>query len=178
MTRTGPLALIGCCLFFSFAAEALITRNYWLGSVAVTPMALLVLEYAGSHPAGELIGDRVLDTVIGAAVGFLAAMLVTNRRATGRVESALAAAELARAHAVQTLAAPGPAPTALEAARRRLTASLVELREADDTAAGEWWQRDLPQEEVLAAEQAGHRTLAATAIRQGLIAPAPENGAV
>ncbi|MFD7717314.1 FUSC family protein [Streptomyces sp. NPDC059814] len=178
VTRTGPLALIGFCLFFSFAAEALITRNYWLGSVAVTPMALLVLEYAGSHPAGELIGDRVLDTVIGAAVGFLAALLVTNRRAAGRVETALAAAELARAHAVQTLAAPGPGPAALEAARRRLTGSLVELREADDTAAGEWWQRDLPQEEVLAAEQAGHRTLAATAKRQGLIAPAPENGAV
>ncbi|MFD0022581.1 FUSC family protein [Streptomyces sp. NPDC058382] len=176
--RTGPLALIGFCLLFSFAAEALITRNYWLGSVAVTPMALLVLEYAGSHPAGELIGDRVLDTVIGAAVGFLAAVLVTNRRATGRVETALAAAELARAHAVQTLAAPDPAPAALEAARRGLTGSLVELRDADDTAAGEWWQRALLQEEVLAAEQAGHRTLTATAARQGLIAPAPENGVV
>ncbi|MFG2595080.1 FUSC family protein [Streptomyces sp. NPDC048462] len=178
VARTGPLALIGFCLFFSFAAEALITRNYWLGSVAVTPMALLVLEYAGSHPAGQLIGDRVLDTVIGASAGFLAAMLVTNRRAAGRVEAALAAAELARAHAVQTLAAPGRGPAALDAARRRLTGSLVELRDADDTAAGEWWQRDLPQEEVLAAEQAGHRTLAATAMRQGLIAPAPENGAV
>ncbi|MFJ2089253.1 FUSC family protein [Streptomyces sp. NPDC087901] len=178
VARMDPLALIGFCLLFGFAAEALITRNYWLGSVAVTPMALLVLEYAGSHPAGELIGDRVLDTVIGAAVGFLAAALVTNRRATGRVEKALAAAEQARAHAVQTLAAPTPTPAALDAARRRLTGSLVELREADDTAAGEWWQRALPQEAVLAAEQAGHRTLAATATRQGMIAPAQENGAV
>ncbi|WLQ37414.1 FUSC family protein [Streptomyces castrisilvae] len=176
--RSTPLALIGFCLLFGFAAEALITRNYWLGSVAVTPMALLVLEYAGSHPAGELIGDRVLDTVIGAAVGFLAAVVVTNRRATGRVERALAAAEQARAHAVRTLAAPEPAPAALDAARRRLTGSLVELREADDTAAGEWWQRALPQEAVLAAEQAGHRTLAATAKRQGPTAPAQENGAV
>ncbi|NEC65356.1 FUSC family protein, partial [Streptomyces sp. SID9727] len=103
VARTAPLALIGFCLLFAFSAEALITRNYWLGSVAVTPMALLVLEYAGSHPAGELIGDRVLDTVIGAAVGFLAAVLVTNRRATGRVERALADAERARAHAVQAL---------------------------------------------------------------------------
>ncbi|MFD8689150.1 FUSC family protein [Streptomyces sp. NPDC059651] len=176
--RMDPLALIGFCLFFGFAAEALITRNYWLGSVAVTPMALLVLEYAGSHPAGELIGDRVLDTVIGAAVGFLATVLVTNRRAAGRVEQALAAAEQARAHAVQTLAAPAPTPAALDAARRRLTGSLVELREADDAAAGEWWQRALPQEAVLAAEQAAHRTLAATATRQGTIVPAQENGVV
>lgn len=178
VARMDPLALIGFCLLFGFAAEALITRNYWLGSVAVTPMALLVLEYAGSHPAGELIGDRVLDTVIGAGVGFIAAVLVTNRRATGRVEQALAEAERARAHAVQTLAAAAPAPAALDAARRRLTGSLVELREAEDTAAGEWWQRALPQEAVLAAEQAGHRTLAATATRQGMIAPAQENGAV
>ncbi|WP_442806090.1 FUSC family protein [Streptomyces sp. NBC_01257] len=178
LTRTDPLVLIGFCLFFGFAAEALITRNYWLGSVAVTPMALLVLEYAGSHPAGELIGDRALDTVIGAAVGFLAAVLVTNRRAGGRVEQALAAAEQARAHAVRTLAAPAVTPAALDAARRGLTGALVELREADDTAAGEWWQRDLPQEAVLAAEQAGHRTLAATATRRGTIAPAQENGAV
>lgn len=178
VSRTGPLALIGFCLLFGFAAEALITRNYWLGSIAVTPMALLVLEFGGTHPAGELIGDRVLDTVIGAAVGLLAAMLVTNRRATGRLEKALAATDRARAHAVHALAAPQPTPAALDAARRRLTGSLVELREADDTAAGEWWQRALPQEQVLAAEQAGHRTLAATAKRQGLIAPVQENGAV
>ncbi|MFJ8855917.1 FUSC family protein [Streptomyces sp. NPDC102437] len=178
VSRTGPLALIGFCLFFGFAAEALITRNYWLGSVAVTPMALLVLEFGGTHPAGELIGDRVLDTVIGAGVGILAAMLVTNRRAAGRLEKALAATDLARAHAVHALAAPQPTPAALDAARRRLTGSLVELREADDTAAGEWWQRALPQERVLAVEQAGHRTLAATATRRGSIARAPENGAV
>lgn len=178
VSRTSSLALIACCLFFNFAAEALITRNYWLGSIAVTPMALLVLEFGGTHPAGELIGDRVLDTVIGAAVGILAAMAVTNRRATGRLERALAATDRARAHAVQTIAAPAPAPAALDAARRRLTGSLVELREAGDTAAGEWWQRALPEEHILAAEQAGHRTLAATATRQGLIAPALENGAV
>ncbi|WSQ26005.1 FUSC family protein [Streptomyces sp. NBC_01230] len=178
VSRTSSLALIGCCLFFNFAAEALITRNYWLGSIAVTPMALLVLEFGGTHPAGELIGDRVLDTVIGAAVGILAAMAVTNRRATGRLERALAATDRARAHAVHVIAAPAPAPAALDAARRGLTGSLVELREAGDTAAGEWWQRALPEEHILEAEQAGHRTLAATATRQGLIAPAPENGAV
>ncbi|MFF9510157.1 FUSC family protein [Streptomyces sp. NPDC014724] len=178
VSRTGPLALIGFCLFFGFAAEALITRNYWLGSIAVTPMALLVLEFGGTHPAGELIGDRVLDTLIGAGVGMLAAMVVTNRRAAGRLEKALDATDRARAHAVHALAAPHPTPAALDAARRRLTGSLVELREADDTAAGEWWQRALPQEQVLAAEQAGHRTLAATAKRQGLIASAQENGAV
>lgn len=167
VSRTDPLALVCCCLFFSFAAEALITRNYWLGSTAVTPMALLVLEFGGAHPAGELIGDRVLDTVLGAVAGFLAAVLVTNRRAAGRVERALDAADRARAEAERTGADPGAAPADRDRARRTLTASLVELREAGDTAAGEWWQRALPEERLLAAERAGHRTLAATARRRG-----------
>ncbi|MFF8690709.1 FUSC family protein [Streptomyces sp. NPDC015144] len=178
LSRLTPLALIGLCLFFAFMAEALITRNYWLGSVAVTPMALLVLEFAATHPAGELVRDRVLDTVIGAAAGLLATMLVTNRRAAGRLELALAATDRARLGAVRALAAPQTGPEALDAAHRELAGSLVELREADDTAAGEWWQRALPRDQVRAAEQAGHRTLAETATRRASIARVPENGAV
>ncbi|MFF8962509.1 FUSC family protein [Streptomyces globisporus] len=177
VSRISPLALVCCCLFFGFAAEALITRNYWLGSVAVTPMALLVLEFGGAHPAGELIGDRVVDTVLGAATGFLAATLVTNRRAAGRVEQALDATDRARAAAERTGADPAAEPTERDRARRALTASLVELREAGDTAAGEWWQRALPEQRLLAAEQAGHRTLAATAPRRGPTAHAPSIGA-
>ncbi|MFJ7330469.1 FUSC family protein [Streptomyces cyaneofuscatus] len=189
LSRTGPLALVLCCLFFSFAAEALITRNYWLGSVAVTPMALLVLEFGGTHPAGELVGDRVLDTVLGALAGFLAAALVTNRRAAGRVERALEAVARARTDAETAYADRAhTGPDGLDRARRALTARLVELREAADTAAGEWWQRALPEQEVVAAERAGHRTLAATAqrpgppvrapeTRRGAVAPAPANGA-
>ncbi|MYR82703.1 FUSC family protein [Streptomyces filamentosus] len=177
VSRISPLTLVCCCLFFGFAAEALITRNYWLGSVAVTPMALLVLEFGGAHPAGELIGDRVLDTVLGAAAGFLAATLVTNRRAAGRVERALDATDRARAAAERTGADPEAAPAERDRARRTLTASLVELREAGDTAAGEWWQRALPEQRLLAAERAGHRTLAATAQRRGPTAHAPSIGA-
>lgn len=175
--RAGPLVLVLCVLFFNFAAEALITRNYWLGSVAVTPMALLILEFGGFQPAGELVADRALDTLVGVTVGLLAAIAVTNRRASGRVERALAAAAEARHRAERAAAAPTADAPVLEAARRRLTASLVELRDASDVASGEWWQRALPEEELLAAEQAGHRTLAATARRQGLTTLPPENGA-
>ncbi|MFF5897433.1 FUSC family protein [Streptomyces argenteolus] len=178
LARISPLALVLCVLFFNFAAEALITRNYWLGSIAVTPMALLILEFGGFQPAGELIADRALDTLVGVAVGFLAAIAVTNRRASGRVERALAAAGDARERAERAVADPAADALVIETARRRLTAALVELRDAGDVASGEWWQRALPEEELLAAEQAGHRTLAATAQRQGLITLPPVNGAV
>uniref|UniRef100_A0AAU3H426 FUSC family protein n=1 Tax=Streptomyces sp. NBC_01401 TaxID=2903854 RepID=A0AAU3H426_9ACTN len=178
LARVSSLALVLCVLFFNFAAEALITRNYWLGSIAVTPMALLILEFGGFQPAGRLIADRALDTLVGVAVGFLVAIAVTNRRASGRVELAIAAAADARGRAERAVADPAADALVLETARRRLTACLVELRDASDVASGEWWQRALPEQELLAAEQAAHRTLAATAQRQGLITLPPTSGAV
>lgn len=161
-------ALVLCCLAFNFGAEALIGRNYWLGSVCVTPMALLISEFARYQQPGELITERVVDTLVGALVGLAAGIVVTNRRAGARIDDALATAERAREHAARLLAEPEPAPAALAAARRDLSGALVELRAVADAAAGEWWQRALPEERVVRVEGAGHRTLAATVRRQGL----------
>ncbi|MBT2414518.1 FUSC family protein [Streptomyces sp. ISL-12] len=158
--------LVVFCLACAFGAEAFISRNYWLGTVCVTPMALLISEFARYQDPGELITERVLDTVVGAVVGLLAAMAVTNRRAASRVEEAVTAADRAREHAARLLAGPHPDPAALETARRALAAALTDLRATADAAAGEWWQRALPQERVVLAEQAGHRTLAATVRRR------------
>ncbi|MGW4911754.1 FUSC family protein [Streptomyces sp. NPDC004270] len=162
-----PAVLVLCCLVFNFGAEALIGRNYWLGSVCVTPMALLITEFARTQDSGQLITERVLDTLVGALVGFAAAVVVTNRRAGDRIEHALTAVERAREEAARLLAEPHPAPRALETVRRSLSAALAELRATADAASGEWWQRALPQERVVLAEQSGHRTLAATVRRQG-----------
>ncbi|MER6132950.1 FUSC family protein [Streptomyces sp. NPDC001815] len=167
LAHLGPAALVLCCLAFNFGAEALISRNYWLGSVCVTPMALLITEFTGFQEPGGLMTDRLVDTLVGAFVGFAAAVAVTNRRAGDRIEDALDTADRARAHAERLIAAERPGPAALESARRRLAAALVELRATADAAAGEWWQRALPEERVMLAEQAGHRTLAATVRRQG-----------
>ncbi|GAA2403849.1 FUSC family protein [Streptomyces coeruleofuscus] len=173
LAHLGQAALVLCCLAFSFGAELLISRNYWLGSVCVTPMALLITEFAGYQKPGELMTERVVDTVVGALVGFVAAVAVTNRRAGDRVERALTAADRARERAARLLAERDPDAAALEAARRGLAVALAELRATADAAAGEWWQRALPQERVVLAEQSGHRTLAATARRQGLL---PDRG--
>ncbi|WP_086562619.1 FUSC family protein [Streptomyces africanus] len=173
LAHLGQAALVVCCLAFSFGAELLISRNYWLGSVCVTPMALLITEFAGYQKPGELMTERLVDTVVGALVGFAAAVAVTNRRAGDRGERALTAADRARERAARLLAEPHPDAAALEAARRALAVALADLRATADAAAGEWWQRALPQERVVLAEQSGHRTLAATARRQGLL---PDRG--
>ncbi|MEV6015016.1 FUSC family protein [Streptomyces sp. NPDC051997] len=168
LAHAGPAALVLCCLALNFGAEALIGRNYWLGSVCVTPMALLITEFAHVQRPGELMTDRVLDTLVGALVGFAAAVAVTNRRAGDRIEDALASLGRAQERAAGLLAEEGPPPGELESARRGLSAAVVHLRSTADTAAGEWWRRALPEERVMRAEQAGHRTLAATVRRQGL----------
>jgi uncharacterized membrane protein YccC len=158
-----------CCLALAFGAEAFMSRNYWLGTVCVTPMALLVTELARPQRAADLVTGRVMDTLVGAVLGLAAALVVTNRRAATRTERALTALETAAAGTDRLLDAPDPCPADLERARRRLAAALVDLRTAADTAAGEWWPATRPEEERLAlAEQTGHRTLARTVQRQGL----------
>ncbi|MGI5452525.1 FUSC family protein [Streptomyces sp. CA-249302] len=168
LAHVSQVLLVLLCLAFNFGAEALMGRNYWLGSVCVTPMALLITEFARTQQPGQLITERVVDTLVGALVGFLAAVVVTNRRSGDRVEHALTAVEGAHERTARLLAEPAPVPTALESARRSLAAALADLRATVDAASGEWWQRALPQERVVRAEQAAHRTLAATARRQGL----------
>ncbi|MFB6962643.1 FUSC family protein [Streptomyces sp. NPDC056309] len=172
LAHASDLALVLLCMAFNFGAEALMGRNYWLGSICVTPLALLIIEFAGYHETGELITERAVDTLVGALVGFVAAVAVTNRRAGDRIEHALAAVDRAREGAARLLAEERPAPAALESARRSLAAALADLRATADAASGEWWQRALPQERVVLTEQSAHRTLAATVRRQGLHAPA------
>ncbi|MER6350205.1 FUSC family protein, partial [Streptomyces sp. NPDC001532] len=168
LAHLGQAALVLCCLAFSFGAEALISRNYWLGSVCVTPMALLITEFGGYQNPSDLVTERIVDTLVGALVGLVAAVAVTNRRAGTRLTGALAATERARERAARLLAEPQPAPGALESARRALAAALVELRVTADAASGEWGQRTPSADRVDRVEQAGHRTLAETVRRQGL----------
>ncbi|MFF4575417.1 FUSC family protein [Streptomyces sp. NPDC001410] len=168
LAQLHPAALVLLCLALNFGAEALISRNYWLGSVCVTPMALLITEFARSQDPERLMTERIADTLVGALVGFVAAVAVTNRRAGDRIEHALTTVERARERATRLLAEPHPEPRALKTAGRTLAAALVDLRATADAASGEWWQRALPTERVVLAEQSGHRTLAATARHRGL----------
>ncbi|WP_051817815.1 FUSC family protein [Streptomyces sp. NRRL S-1813] len=175
LLHAGQLAMIVLALACQLGAEACITRNYWLGSVWVTPMALLLTEFGSRLPARTLIADRWIDTVVGAAVGLACCVLVTNRRAADRIEVALDRVTTAESAASRLLAT-GPASGADDAretgwARDRLAGGLVELREAVEVAAGEWWQRALPEERIAHAEQQGHRALAGLVRR--LSAPVP-----
>ncbi|MFJ8635748.1 FUSC family protein [Streptomyces sp. NPDC093568] len=88
LAHTGQAALVLCCLALNFGAEALIGRNYWLGGLCVTPMALLITEFAGFQEPGRLITERVVDTLVGALLGLAAAVAVPHRSRVARAERA------------------------------------------------------------------------------------------
>ncbi|MEV8567395.1 FUSC family protein [Streptomyces sp. NPDC051322] len=159
LIHTGRPAMVLLALAFQIGAEAFMTRNYWLGSVCVTPMALLLTQFGNTLPARTLIADRGLDTLSGAVIGLACCLLVTNRRATDRIDAALEHLTAAEATARRVLAARAVPDHTTGWARDRLARSLVELREAVDVASGEWWQRALPAERVAVAESQGHHTL-------------------
>jgi len=82
-----PLATIAAVVALQGVAELLVGRNYALALVAVTPLALLMVELA--HPVGTaaLLHDRALETLLGAAVG--AAVTLAVHRPRDRARTAL-----------------------------------------------------------------------------------------
>ncbi|WP_240311658.1 FUSC family protein [Nocardioides houyundeii] len=63
------LALIAVVVVLQAAAELWVGRNYAIALVAVTPLALLMVHLVAPVPAGTLLLDRGVETVIGVAVG-------------------------------------------------------------------------------------------------------------
>ncbi|MGK5681900.1 FUSC family protein [Actinoplanes sp. URMC 104] len=146
----GPWVLVAEIVLAQVVAELLVVRNYGLAMLAVTPLALLVGELGHETPPLELIGDRLVQTVLGSLLGLAAALLVRNRAAGRHLDEAVTAVESA------TAALPG------DPARARGLALLVAtMREAYDVASGEPGLRPEVTDRVLNAERAARSVLAA-----------------
>ncbi|UXS04228.1 FUSC family protein [Agrobacterium tumefaciens] len=62
-----------------FATEVIIGSNYGLGQILVTPMALLMSYLAAPYAASHtMVPERVLDTLLGAAIGIVLAVLCSS----------------------------------------------------------------------------------------------------
>lgn len=72
--------IVAVVVAFQFAIELLVARNYGLAVTLITPLALLVST--GGRLEGEpwgLIGERLLDTVVGVAVALVVVWAVGRR---------------------------------------------------------------------------------------------------
>lgn len=74
------IVLIVIALALVYCIQMLAVRNYALAVIFVTPMALLISTAAAPYrPIGEIAGERVLETVIGAAVSVVVIWLAGRR---------------------------------------------------------------------------------------------------
>ncbi|MGW4996202.1 FUSC family protein [Streptomyces hydrogenans] len=157
--RPGPLALAGTVVALELLLEYAVARNYGLGVVFLTPLALLLTELAApAERAGALVLDRAAGSLLGILLALLCALAVVHDRAAVRARRALAACVLASAQAREALAA-GRAGAAPEVLQARLAAAVVELREAEDAAAGELWPAGTDPADLARAERRAYRLL-------------------
>lgn len=64
-----PLVTIAVAVLLQAGAELYVNRNYGIAMIFVTPLALLMVELAVPADPASLLADRVLDTLVGVAVG-------------------------------------------------------------------------------------------------------------
>ncbi len=65
---TEPWQLIVWIIVLQFLGEMYVTRNYSMGMLFITPMALMMTHLASSYPVGEMLVARAVETAIGAIV--------------------------------------------------------------------------------------------------------------
>ncbi|MEU9132652.1 FUSC family protein [Kitasatospora sp. NPDC048540] len=150
--------LVGLVVVLEFLLEAVVVRNYALGVVFLTPLALLLSDLAAPAPAGELVRDRALGSVLGIVVGLGCALVVVHGHASVRVERALAVCAQTAERAERALAGRAGVPVLL--VQVQLAVAVVELREAGDAAAGELWSAGIDTAALAAAEQRAYLLLA------------------
>ncbi|MER6852566.1 FUSC family protein [Streptomyces flaveolus] len=152
-----PVVLAVLIVVPEFLPEYAVVRNHAPAFVFVTPPALLMSDLAAPAPAGELVLDRVLGSVVGIVVALGCALLVVHDRAAVRV-----------ARAGRVRAGRGPCRTGAQEPRRaaarprpgRAGTAVVVLREADDAASGELWPAGIDPALLATTEQRACRLLA------------------
>ncbi|MFC9079806.1 FUSC family protein [Streptomyces sp. NPDC057062] len=155
--RPDAATLVLVIVLLEFLLEYVVSRNYGLGVVFLTPLALLLTELAAPAAPGTLVLDRAVGSVLGIVIGLLCGLLVVHDRAAVRAERALTACTKAAEHAERAL--DERSAQAFPVVQTHLAVAVVELREADDAAAGELWSAEIDPAELAAAEHRAYLLL-------------------
>ncbi|MDR3082397.1 MAG: FUSC family protein, partial [Streptomyces sp.] len=86
----GPTTLVVVIVLMEFLLEYVVARNYGLGIIFLTPLALLLADLAAPQPARSLVLERGVGSVLGIVVGLGCALLVVHDRAAVRAKRAMA----------------------------------------------------------------------------------------
>ncbi|MDN5796232.1 MAG: FUSC family protein [Intrasporangium sp.] len=153
--------LIVLLAVLQFLIELVIVRNYAVAVVLITTLVLLVMTGPGLDP-GEVMRDRLIDTLIGVTVAVVVLWTVGQSLLRRALPGQLDRVEGAMTRLDGIVVATGPQSDAALEARRDLQLELIEAVRIADTAyrnapadAGPHWQRHL------ATQDAGYGLLAA-----------------
>ncbi|MFC3996652.1 FUSC family protein [Nocardiopsis sediminis] len=156
---------------FMGLTQLVVQRNFFYGSVLVTPMALLVAHTAAPFPVGELAQARIVDTVIGSLAGMLGALLLWRRASAARLPQTIIDVLDSTRTAVLAVLDPEVeiGPERRYRLRRDLRASLISLRGVYDSAIGDVPRATTTQPlwpVVVAAQRTGYLALSALALEK------------
>lgn len=70
--------VVALIVLLQFVTELVIGYNYALGQITVTPMALLMVYLVAPTTGGSMPVERILDTVLGAALGVVFAVVFST----------------------------------------------------------------------------------------------------
>lgn len=70
--------MVGAIVVFQFVTEVIIGYNYALGQITITPMALLMTHLASPVANSNMPVERVMDTIVGAAIGIVFAVIFST----------------------------------------------------------------------------------------------------
>lgn len=89
-----PLAVaVGAVSLSVLGAELVVTRNYALTMVFVTPVTLVLSTLGTQVNDAALVSARVVDNLLGAVVGVLVVVLISDRWALDRLRGAISRAQ-------------------------------------------------------------------------------------
>lgn len=132
--------IVVALMLFQALMQSTVTYAYGVATFFATPLALLIVDLGRPGvPAGSLVGARIVDTLIGCAVGLIARRLLWPRTAaTGLGAAQGTAIEAVRAvlHAALTRAETGDG-TLVRRSRRTLHTALLNLRAVQQDAIGD-----------------------------------------
>ena len=149
-----------------FVVEIVVTRNYALSVVFITPLALTI-AYSGSpvHDVPTLLTARVIDTLIGCGTALLVYFLAVRRHNVAHLDGAVAATLRAVTATAPYVASRQVGSVGARAARRDLQLCLMAMIAAYDTGVGGSERERRSAERmwptVVAAEDLGYRVLSA-----------------
>lgn len=76
--RGALLALVLAAL--QFVVELLVTRNYGLALMLITPLALIISTYGAGADVAVIVRERAIDTVLGAGIAVAVILVAVARR--------------------------------------------------------------------------------------------------